>query len=148
MFNFKKNPILFLLLWILTAIGAAMHAVGDTTYDADGGAADVTVTSTVNAGQLAYVEGWLGIAGSDAESGDQLALDITKRAFQLQIPTSLNVVKGDTIYIDITDLTGHIPDSTAYYTASGANRVAAFKALSDHWAYNSNRYVQVLQITY
>jgi predicted RecA/RadA family phage recombinase len=147
---FKKTfKILFMVLvWLLGVVIAAMHAVGDTTYESAGQAVNVTADADISAGQVAYADGWLGIAGSDAESGDSVALDISRREFQLQIPTSLDVVKGDTIYIDVADLTGNTPDSTAYATTSGGTKIAAFKATSDHWTYDSLRYVTAIQITY
>lgn len=106
-------------------------AVGDTYLESDGKAVNVDLTSTVAKNQLAYVDAWLGIASDDGVSGDAIALSIDEREYQIQVPTALAVVKGEEIWIDVTDLTGHIPDSTAYYKATGANRVRFFKATSD-----------------
>ncbi|MBZ0316329.1 MAG: DUF2190 family protein [Anaerolineae bacterium] len=107
-------------------------AAGDNTYlESDGKAVNVDLTSTVAKGQVAYVDSWLGIASDDGVSGDTIALSIDEREYQLTVPTALAVVKGEEIWIDVTDLTGHIPDSTAYYKATGANRVRFFKATSD-----------------
>lgn len=103
---------------------------GENTYlDNDGRAVDVALTATVAANQVAVVEGFVGIAVKGGDSGDTVALTIDDRAYQFTVPASLSVSKGATVYVDITDLTGHIPDDSAYYTASGSNRVALFKAL-------------------
>lgn len=148
MFNKALRPLIVVLLWLAGVIAAAMHAVGDTTFESGGQAVNVVADADISAGQIAYADGWLGIAGSDAESGDDVALDISRREFQIQIPTSLSVTKGDTVYIDVADLTGNTPDDSAYSTSSGGTKVAAYKATSDHWTYNSLRYITAIQITY
>ena len=107
-------------------------AVGDIkALQTDGKAVDVTLSHTVTANQAAYVEGFLGFVHSDGDSGDTVAMNQDKREYQLIVPTALAVSKGDTIYIDVTDLTGHTPDSTAYYKAADTNRVAFMKATAD-----------------
>ncbi len=105
-------------------------AAGDNTYfDNDGKSVDVALTSTVAKDQIAYVDGWLGLASDDGVSGDTIALNVDLRAYQVTVPAALAVAKGDYIWIDVTDLTGHIPDETAYYTATGANRLRFWKAM-------------------
>jgi hypothetical protein len=104
-------------------------AVGETYFDNDGKAVHVALTATINKNEVAYAEGLLGIAAGDGESGDTIALTIDFRAYQFQVPSGLSVTKGQTVYVDITDTTGHRVDSTAYFTASGANRYPLFKAL-------------------
>lgn len=105
-------------------------AAGDNTYfDNEGKALAVDLTSTVAKGQVIYADGWLGIASDDGVSGDTIELNIDERAYQLTVPASLSVAKGAEIWIDVTDLTGHIPDETAYYTATGSDRVRMFKAM-------------------
>jgi len=106
-------------------------AVGDTWKESDGLAVNVTLSYTVTKNQVARVEGFLGIAADDGESGDEIALDISQVERQLQVPSGLSVSKGDTIYIEVADLTGHTPDSTAYGTSSGAGKVAFMKATED-----------------
>lgn len=103
-------------------------AVGDTYLESDGKAVVVSVTSTVNKGQVAYVDGWLGIAENDVTSGNTVALAVDQREYQIQVPSGLAVAKGAKIYIDLSAMTGHIPQDAAYSTSSGANRVAFFKA--------------------
>jgi predicted RecA/RadA family phage recombinase len=102
---------------------------GENTYlESDGKAVNVALTYTVAKGQLVVVENWLGIASDDGSSGDTIALSIDEREYQVTVPSGLAVAKGDKIYIEVADLTGHIPDDTAYSTTAGAGKVAFFKA--------------------
>lgn len=105
---------------------------GQNTYlESDGKSVAVTLSASVDKNQVAYAEGWLGIANQGGVSGDVITLSVDGREYQFTVPAALAVSKGATVYVDVTDLTGHIPDDTAYYTASGANRVALFKATAD-----------------
>lgn len=105
-------------------------ATGENTYfDNAGRSVEVDLTSTVAANQVAYVDGFLGISAQSGDSGDSVALLVDRQAYQFTVPSTLSVSKGDTVYVDVTDLTGHIPDTTAYSTSSGTNKVALFKAL-------------------
>lgn len=106
-------------------------AVGDTYFESDGKSVNVDLLYTVAKNQIAYVDQFLGIVLADGDSGDSVALNQDKREYQLMVPTALAAVKGDVIYIDVTDLTGHTPDSTAYYKAADTNRVAFMKLTSD-----------------
>lgn len=108
-----------------------MATVGTTHFESKGGAVDVTLSHAVSGGQIAYAQGWLGVTGASADSGDTIALDITRSEYQFVFPADFSAVKGDTVYVDITDVTGHSPDSTAFYTATGSNRVALCKLTSD-----------------
>lgn len=108
-------------------------ATGENTYlESDGKAVNVTLDAgDVVKDQVAVVEGWLGIAGSNGESGDTIALIVDRREYQFTVPSALAVEKGDIVYITVADLTGHTPDDTAYSKSSGAGKVAFFKATSD-----------------
>lgn len=106
-------------------------AVGDTYLESDGKGVNVDLLYTVTKNQVAYVDGFLGIILDDGDSGDTVAINTDKREYQITVPTALAVSKGDTIYIDVTDLTGHTPDSTAYYKTAEANTVAFMKATQD-----------------
>lgn len=106
-------------------------ATGDTFFESDGKAVNVDLLYEVSKGQLAVVDGWLGIAGADGESGDQIALIVDDREYQFEVPANLSVSKGDIVYIEVADLTGHDVDATAYGTTAGAGKVALFKATSD-----------------
>src|SRR5579862_4937607 len=102
---------------------------GQNTYlESDGKSVSVTLSATVSKNQVAYVEGFLGISNLDGDSGDVISLSVDRREYQFTVPSTLSVAKAATVYVDVTDLTGHIPDETAYYTATGSNRVALFKA--------------------
>ncbi len=105
---------------------------GENTYfESDGNAVDVTLDNTVGKGQVAVVEGWLGIAGASGDSGDEISLAVDNREYQFTVPAGLAVSKGDIVYVDVADLTGHVPDDTAYATTAGAGLVAFFKATAD-----------------
>lgn len=106
-------------------------AIGETFFDNDGKGVHVNLSYSLSKGDVAYVQGLLGIAATDGDSGEEIALTIDFRAYQFQVPSGLSVTKGQTVYVDITSLTGHRPQSGAYYTASGANRYPLFKALKD-----------------
>ncbi len=102
---------------------------GENTYlESDGKSVNVTLSASVEKNQVVYVEGWLGISNEAGESGDVVSLAVDRREYQFSVPSGLSVSKGATVYVDVTDLTGHIPDDTAYYTATGSNRVALLKA--------------------
>ena len=111
-------------------------AVGDTWLESDGKAVNVLLTSTVGKSQVAVVEGWLGIAQSSGNSGDYIALAVDEREYQITVPATLAVSKGDIIYIEVADVTGHIPDDSAYGTAAGAGKIAFVKATADKDANN------------
>lgn len=106
-------------------------AAGDNTYlESDGKSVRVQITSTVAKNQVAYVDGWLGIANNDGVDEDYITLSIDHREYQFTVPTALAVANGDVVWIDITDLTGNLPDSTAYYKTADTNRIRLFKATS------------------
>jgi plastocyanin len=111
-------------------------ATGDTFFESDGKAVDVNLLYEVDKGQLAVVEGWLGIAGADGASGEQIALIVDDREYQFEVPSTLSVSKGNIVYIEIADITGHDVDSTAYGTSAGAGKIALFKATMDKDANN------------
>lgn len=106
-----------------------MTAVGAQTYqESDGKSVEVNLRYTVENKQVAYVDAFLGITMASGDSGDAINLNIDDREYQFTVPTALAVAKGDIVYVDVTDLTGHTPDSTAYAKAAGSNRIRLFKA--------------------
>lgn len=120
-------------------------ATGDTHFDSDGKAVNVDLSYTVVKGQVAVVEGWLGLASDSGDSGDTIALNIDRRGYQLVIPGTLSVAKGDIIYVEVADVTGHTPDSTAYSTTSGAGKQALGRAATAHYTgVNSERVVDII----
>lgn len=108
-----------------------MTTGADSYKESDGAALNVDLLYTVDKGDVAYVDGWLGVTANSGDSGDTIALDVSSIERQFTVPSGLGASKGDIVYIDVTDLTGHKPDDTAYSTSSGANKVAFFKATAD-----------------
>lgn len=111
-------------------------ATGDTYLESDGKAVNVDLLYTVEAGEVAVVDGWLGIAGGRGDSGDSVALAVDDREYQVVVPAGLPVSKGNIIYIEIADVTGHTPDDTAYGTSAGPGKLAFLKATADKDANN------------
>lgn len=104
-------------------------AAGDQTFkESDGKAVNVTLSYTVLKDWLVVVEGWVGIADSSGNSGEEIALSVDNYEYQLTVPSGLAVAKGAIIYITVATVTGHRPDDAAYTTTAGAGKVAVFKA--------------------
>ncbi len=97
-------------------------------FESDGKAVNVTITAAVIKGTVIVAEGWVGVAGEDADSGDTLALICDDREYQFYVPAGLAVAKGAIVYITVATITGHYPDDEAYTTSAGAGKVAFFKA--------------------
>ena len=129
------NQIKSVLSTIVAAVVLAMVMVGvtgaDTHKESDGLSVAVSLTATVTAKQVAFVEGWLGVTVRAGVSGDSAVLDISPVERQFTVPSGLGASKGDIVYIDVTDLTGHTPDDSAYALAAAADHVAYFKCTSD-----------------
>jgi hypothetical protein len=108
-------------------------AAGDSTYfDNDGKSVNVDLLYTTDALAVAYVDGFLGIAATGGASGDTIALNIDRRAYQFTVPTTLDVSKGDTVYIILANVDiDHQPPDDAYTTSAGAGNKALFKAIED-----------------
>lgn len=106
-------------------------ATGETFFESDGKSVEVTLSYEVTKNQIAVVEGWLGMMARDGESGDTRAMSVDQREYQVVVPSGLSASKGETIFIEIADVTGHTPDDTAYSTSAGAGKIAAFKLTSD-----------------
>lgn len=118
-----------ILMFFVLAVVGAMFAVGkDVWKESDGKAVYVDLLYSVEGNQLAVVDGWAGITGESGDSGDMIALDVSSVERQWEVPASLSVSKGDTVYLEVADVTGHTPDSTAYSTSSGAGKIKLFKA--------------------
>ena len=113
-----------------------MTTGAETHLESDGKAVDVDLLYTVAKGQVLYVDGFLGVAAGDAESGESVALSVDQREYQFTVPANLTVNKGDIVYIDPSDLTGHVPDDAGYATTAAQGLLALFKATSDKDANN------------
>jgi hypothetical protein len=105
-------------------------ATGDTFFESDGNSVTVDLLYTVEKGEIAVVDGWIGIAAGRGDSGEDIALTVDDREYQIEVPSTLDVAKGAILYIEVADVTGHTPDSTAYATSAGAGLVAFAKATS------------------
>lgn len=115
---------------------ATTVAASATFLESDGKAVNVLVTAKVAKDSLIVAEGWLGIAGGDAASGESVALIVDDREYQFKVPAGLSVSKGDIVYITVATITGHYPDDEAYTTSAGAGNIALFKATADKDANN------------
>jgi hypothetical protein len=117
-----------------------------TFFESDGRAVNVTLDAgDVVKGAVIYAQGWLGIAGEDADSGDTLALIADDREYQFEVPAGLTVNKGDIVYITVATRTGHYPDDEAYTTSAGAGKWAFFKATA---AKDSNNVVTGIMLAH
>lgn len=102
---------------------------GENTHlESDGQSVYVTLSASVDAKQVAFIEGWLGITAQAGDEGETIALIVDRREYQFTVPAALSVSKGATVYVDVTDLTGHTPDTTAYSTSTGETKQALCKA--------------------
>lgn len=111
---------------------ATTVAASVTYFESDGKAVNVTLTNgDVVKGAVAVINGWVGITGQAADSGESLALIVDDREYQFVVPAGLSVSKGDIVYITVATITGHYPDDEAYTTSAGAGKVALFKATAD-----------------
>lgn len=107
---------------------ATTVAGSEAYFESDGKAVNVDLLYTVAKDAVVYVDGWLGIAGDDGDSGDAIAIVGDNREYQFEVPTGLSVSKGDIVYITVATVTGHYPDDEAYTTSAGAGHIAFFKA--------------------
>lgn len=106
-----------------------MAAVGKQVYkESDGKSVDVDLLYTVEAEQLIVADGWAGVTVEAGESGETISLDVSPVERQLEVPSTLAVAKGDIVYLEVADVTGHTPDSTAYSTSAGSGKIALAKA--------------------
>ncbi|HRF96994.1 MAG TPA: hypothetical protein PLZ51_17420 [Aggregatilineales bacterium] len=103
---------------------------GKTYDETDGQALNVALVSTVEANDVVYAEGWLGVSAGNGDSGDSVALTIARTERQFVVPSGLAVAKGAIVCIDTTAISGtNIPPDGAYNTsAQSATNLPLFKA--------------------
>lgn len=99
--------------------------------ESDGRSVIITLSATAEAGDVLYVDGFLGVLARGGEADDVRALFIDHAEYQFPVPDALSVSKGDTVYIDTTQVSDMLPDAAGYSTSSGANTVALCKATDD-----------------
>ena len=116
----------------------ATTVAGSPTHKDNPDAKAVNVTldaGDVVKGAVVVADGWVGIAGQDADSGESLALELVGE-YQVEVPAGLSASKGQILYITAATVTGHYPDDEAYTTSPGAGKVAFMKLTSDKDANN------------
>jgi hypothetical protein len=124
----------------------ATTVAGTNSYfEGDGRAVNVDLVAAVDKGAVIYADSWLGLAGSDGESGDTIALVADDREYQFEVPAGLSVAKGAIVYITVATVTGHYPDDEAYGTSAGAGKIAFFKATA---AKDSNNIVTGIMLAH
>ena len=103
------------------------------TVHRDGNAHSIqrTLDGTVSAMQVVSDGVWAGINVESGDSGELRAWSIDGGIYQFYVPDGLSVNDGDIVYLELADITGNIPDDTAYSTTAGAGKIALFKALED-----------------
>lgn len=69
------------------------------TLRSDGKAVDVVADKSVTKGDPVLLEGFHGIAMSDASSGDTLAIEIALREHEINVGASVTAAKGDVLYL-------------------------------------------------
>jgi predicted RecA/RadA family phage recombinase len=65
----------------------------------DGKAVDITLTQTVEKGDLIVEDKFFGFACAAGVSGDDIALDISLREFEVTVGSGVTAAKGDILYI-------------------------------------------------
>jgi len=110
-------------------------------FESHGRALNVTVNAAIAKDDVLYINGFAGIAGDDAESGETIALLIEQVEYTVFVGTSLAVSKGDTIYVTTASVTADIIPQSALSTTSGAGKKAFLKATE---ARDSSGYVRCI----
>lgn len=118
-------------------------ATGDTTFNSHGDARPVSLLYTVTHNQLAYIGGQLGITDNSGASGQSVSLDVSDDIRVIVLPAAFAGAIGDKVFIDVTDLTGHTPDDTAYGKSAGANIILLGVLITAQDANNRARIMRV-----
>lgn len=106
--------------------------------ESDGDSVEVTLSYVTQGNAVAYVNGWLGITSRGGNSGDAVVLQIERTEYQIEVPASLSVSKGQIVRIDLTQLgSAHTPPDAAFNTnAASATNINLMKATADKDANN------------
>lgn len=108
-------------------------------FTSDGKSVNVRLGATVEAGDVVFVQQWLGIAVKGGNSDDYVALNVDHREYIFDVGASLSVLKGDIVYITTSSIEGNQPALAGYSTSSGAGKIPLFKAVT---AKDSNNLVR------
>ena len=100
-------------------------------YESEGLAIQRILVGSVAGVQLVSDGLWAGINNEAGVSGDLRAWSIDGGIYQFYVPDSLSVNDGDIVYLELADITGNIPEDTAYSITPGAGKIALFKALEN-----------------
>lgn len=96
--------------------------------DSDGDAVNVTLSYPVpGQKEPVYVQGWLGLAEGSGNSGESVALTIEHGFYQVLVPSSLTLNKGDVLYVILANVTAHVIPDNAWATSAAAGRKAFMK---------------------
>jgi len=87
------------------------------------------LSAPVDEGVVAVVDGKLGITAAAGDAGDTIELIIDHSEYPFRIPADMDVSKDEVVYVDVTDLDGHLPNESAYSKSAGANRVALLRVV-------------------
>jgi hypothetical protein len=99
-----------------------MTAGSETWKESDGRAVSLTLTYAVTAGDVCYINGFMGIAMATGIAGDIVAFDIFPDERWLEVPAALNVAIGDEIWIDVPNMgSNHKVPSAAFLKATATN---------------------------
>ncbi len=97
----------------------------------------VKLTSAAGERVVAYVDGELGLTAAAGDGGDTVDLIIDHQEYSFSVPAWLAVSKEDIVLVDVTDLSGHLPNDSAYSMEAGTNRVALCRAVKGKDANNN-----------
>jgi hypothetical protein len=113
-------------------------------FTTDGKSVDVRLGATVEALDVVYAEGWLGIAASGGDSDDYIALYVDEREYIFDVGANLPVNKGDIVYVDPTSLEGNQPALAGYTTTAGGGVIPLFKATTSKRVDNTVRGILIV----
>lgn len=108
-----------------------------------GQAITTSLTSAVDARQIAYVNGLTGFTGDSGASGDYVSLiRDTGILWSVEIPSALTPDVGDVLYVDPANLTGHTPDDPGGFSLTRtAGFVPVLKIIGERYQHDSKWYV-------
>lgn len=112
-----------------------------THFDSEGKSVTLTLSAAIEAREAVYVNGWLGIAVTDGESGDNRAITIAREEYQFQIPNSLDPAVGAIVYVTLASVVGHSIPPAALSLTSGAGKRALFKTTAARYGGADDWYV-------
>ena len=100
--------------------------------DTDGKAVDFTLSYTISGEKPILVNDIPGFPSESGDSGDMRSITADGGVYQWQAPAALSLSIGDTVYVDVSEVSGthEIPDA-AFTTTSGAGNVPFLRVLEE-----------------